>query len=267
MSNLFRCPICSSDFTAQDHTLVCENRHQFDRAKDGYFNLLPVQFKKSKEPGDNLEMVQARRAFLAAGHYSFLQSELVEKVKQYNVHALLDMGCGEGFYTQALKVDDLTQVYGLDISKAAVRYAAKRYPDCHFAVASCKQTPFNDCLFDGIISVFAPLFVEEAHRLLSEAGLIIQVSPGPNHLYELKSKIYSDVRLHDLPQCPSQFELVEQHIIRRDIELIAKDALNLIQMTPFAWKFRPEQLEDINNQVKIPETLEFCITVLRKRAV
>lgn len=266
MSLFYRCPICTLSLSQSANTLSCDNNHQFDFAKEGYINLLPVQFKKSKEPGDNLDMVQARRAFLSQGHYSFLQASLVEMVKSLNPNSLLDMGCGEGFYTQALAHSDAISVYGLDISKPAIRYAAKRYPQCHFAVASCKQTPFHDNSFSAVVSVFAPLFEEECARLLREDGYVIQVSPGPSHLFELKSKIYADVKLHSLPGSTELFEIIEQKTVTQRIFLDLQDTLNLIKMTPFAWKFRPEHLAELENSHTHEVTLDFALTVYKRRA-
>lgn len=265
MTLLFRCPICAKNLSQSDNALTCENNHQFDFAKEGYINLLPVQFKKSKEPGDNLDMVQARRAFLSKGHYSFLQASLVDTFRSLSPDNILDMGCGEGFYTQALAYDNNVAVYGLDISKAAVRYSAKRYPQCRFAVASCKQTPFPDGVFSAIVSIFAPLFDEECARLLTEEGHVVQVSPGPNHLFELKSKIYADVKLHELPASNPLFEVVEQRLVTNVSTLSAEDTLNLIKMTPFAWKFRPEHLAEIESSSHHQVTFDFAITVYKKR--
>ncbi|CCQ12146.1 Ribosomal RNA large subunit methyltransferase A [Pseudoalteromonas luteoviolacea B = ATCC 29581] len=263
MTTLYRCPLCSQPLKLREQGFQCDNNHLFDKAKEGYINLLPVQFKKSKEPGDNLDMVQARRAFLASGHYAFLQQSLSKIVSETDHGTVLDMGCGEGFYTQSLKFRT-NQVYGIDISKAAVRYAAKRYKDCHFAVASCKQSPFEQASFDCIISVFAPFFGDEVYRLLNDGGTTIIVSPGPEHLIELKQMIYQDVKKHTLMTCPLQFKLLKQEVISKKVTLNAAEAKSLVLMTPFAWKFRPEHLAMLDSAATLPVTLEFALTVLKK---
>lgn len=95
-------------------------------------------------------MMQARREFLETGHYAKL-SETLAKVAMDSVPGsdsitLLDMGCGEGYYTDGIRkaLPEAAQVYGLDISKVAVRYASKRYPECDFSVASSYRLPFAD---------------------------------------------------------------------------------------------------------------------------
>ena len=258
------CPICSLELALIDRTLKCSNNHSFDFAKEGYVNLLPVQNKKSKDPGDNLEMVQARRNFLATGHYAFLQIAIAQKVKDLGSQkTIIDLGCGEGFYTHALqKAAPDCKVYGLDISKPAVKYAAKRYPQCHFSVASIAQAPFNDLQADTIVSIFAPLFDNELSRLCKDK--LIVASPGPKHLFELKQQIYQDVNLHTPVPCPSGFESYSEETLKTTVELDIATAKDLVMMTPFAWKFRPEHWQALEQKENIKVTLEFYLTVFKK---
>ncbi|MGB0987591.1 MAG: putative RNA methyltransferase, partial [Pseudoalteromonas spongiae] len=81
MSQLYFCPMCQTPLADDTHRLICANNHSFDKAKEGYINLLPVQNKKSKDPGDNKEMVMARRAFLARGHYNFLRDAICQQIE------------------------------------------------------------------------------------------------------------------------------------------------------------------------------------------
>ena len=73
----YRCPLCQQALLLNEKSYRCENNHSFDQAKQGYVNLLPVQFKHSKEPGDNKAMVQARRAFLDKGYYQPLLDNML----------------------------------------------------------------------------------------------------------------------------------------------------------------------------------------------
>ncbi len=85
------------------NSYICPQRHQFDMAKEGYVNLLPVQHKRSRDPGDSAEMMQARRAFLDAGHYQPLRDAIVAQLREWldeKATAVLDIGCGEGYYTR-----------------------------------------------------------------------------------------------------------------------------------------------------------------------
>ena len=119
------CPLCALPLSENPQGLACSNRHQFDRAKEGYFNLLPVHYKNSREPGDAKQQLIARREFLTAGYFLPL-ADALKKIISSDVGTLLDIGCGEGYFTRLLHEHCASaDVYGLDISKAGIRLAAK----------------------------------------------------------------------------------------------------------------------------------------------
>ena len=101
----YSCPLCHAPLTRSGNSYLCPQRHQFDRAKEGYVNLLPVQHKRSRDPGDSAEMMQARRAFLDAGHYQPLRDAVSAKLRAIKPEQLLDIGCGEGYYTHAFAAE------------------------------------------------------------------------------------------------------------------------------------------------------------------
>ena len=241
--------------------MSCENRHQFDFAKEGYVNLLPVQNKKSKQPGDNLDMVQARRAFFSTDHYHFLRQEIANLISLSSPQTLLDLGCGEGFYTH-LFAKELPEcdVYGLDISKSAVKYAAKRYKEANFSVASAKQAPFADESMDCVVTVFAPVFEQELQRLVRSTGKVILVNPGPKHLFELKSLIYPEVNLHTHPDTPAGFKLVKHHELEKRIEIKTDIIEHLIQMTRFAWRLKESHYDALKEKQSHTITLSFYLS-------
>ena len=264
MSLAYQCPLCKHTLYSGINTLTCTNNHSFDYAKEGYINLLPVQQKNSKQPGDNLDMVQARRAFLNTGHYRFLQQSVAELVASFCPENVIDLGCGEGFYTQAIASLTNANVYGLDISKSAIKYAAKRYKTCNFSVASISQAPFADNEANVLVSIFAPLFEQELNRLLTQHGSLIVASPGPWHLKELKQYIYKEVNDHSPIDVPAHFELVTQDLIEQKVLLNFTDVKNLITMTPFAWKFRPEHWQLLEQQGEHTVTLSFYVSHFKK---
>ena len=101
------CPLCGAPL-AGDNVLKCPSGHSFDRAKEGYWHLLPVQNTRTKAPGDSREMVAARRAFLSAGYYGIFGQALGELCLEYGQPKagkplrLLDAGCGEGWYDRCI---------------------------------------------------------------------------------------------------------------------------------------------------------------------
>ncbi|PLL88324.1 23S rRNA (guanine(745)-N(1))-methyltransferase, partial [Klebsiella michiganensis] len=112
----YSCPLCHAPLERRDNSYICPQRHQFDLAKEGYVNLLPVQFKRSRDPGDSAEMMQARRAFLDAGHYQPLRGAICAYLQTFAPTDLLDIGCGEGYYTHAFAAI-ASHSWGLDVSK------------------------------------------------------------------------------------------------------------------------------------------------------
>ncbi|WP_392341041.1 23S rRNA (guanine(745)-N(1))-methyltransferase [Moritella marina] len=277
MNNLcptYLCPICAGPLSLHDKSLACEQRHQFDLAKEGYVNLLPVQNKKSKNPGDNKEMMQARREFLDQGFYQSL-SDKVNSIAQQALTAVsapnvLDLGCGEGYYTHRLaQVISNTepQIAGLDISKSAIRYAAKRYKSINFCVASAYATPFADASQDLVTRIYAPSQDAELARIIKIDGYLITVTPAAEHLFELKQKIYQTPEKHDMTvEEIAGFTLVEQQRLTDVITLTqAKDSKNLLEMTPLAWKMNDEQ-KAVLYAADLTLTLDFHITLYKRTA-
>ena len=273
----YLCPICARPLSAQDKSLVCEQRHQFDLAKEGYVNLLPVQNKKSKNPGDNKEMMQARREFLDQGFYQSL-SDKVNNIAQQaliavNAPNILDLGCGEGYYTHRLAqavatlndANTTPQIAGLDISKSAIRYAAKRYKTISFCVASAYNTPFADASQDLVTRIYAPSQDAELARIIKVGGYLLTVTPAAEHLFELKQKIYQTPEKHDMTiEEIAGFEVVEQQRLTEEITLTqAKDSKNLLEMTPLAWKMNDEQKAQLY-ATDLTLTLDFNITLYKR---
>ncbi|GAM73485.1 ribosomal RNA large subunit methyltransferase A [Vibrio ishigakensis] len=211
--------------------------------------------------------MQARREFLETGHYAKL-SETLAKVAMDSVPGsdsitLLDMGCGEGYYTDGIRkaLPEAAQVYGLDISKVAVRYASKRYPECDFSVASSYRLPFADNSLDVIVKVYAPSSEDELLRCLKPGGVLISVTPGERHLYQLRERIYYNVRPHqDEAEKFSKLSLLTQTPLHYEMTLEKGVGLRLLQMTPFAWKATDELRNDLSERKLFLCEAHFTIT-------
>nr|WP_204565776.1 23S rRNA (guanine(745)-N(1))-methyltransferase [Citrobacter braakii] len=265
----FSCPLCHQPLTQANNSFVCPGRHQFDVAKEGYVNLLPVQHKRSRDPGDSAEMMQARRAFLDAGHYQPLREAIVDALTQRlssEDAAILDIGCGEGYYTHAF-ADGLggCTTFGLDVSKVAIKAAARRYPQVTFCVASSHRLPFADESMDAIIRIYAPCKAPELARVVKPGGWVITATPGPRHLMELKGLIYDEVRLH-APHTEQLdgFVLQESLALGYQMQLKGSEAVALLQMTPFAWRAKPEVWETLAGKTTFDCQTDFSIHIWQR---
>ncbi len=244
----YQCPLCHQPLMRLEREWYCHNNHHFDLAKEGYINLMPVQHKHSKQPGDSVEMMQARREFLDNGYYQPLRDEVSQCLNDHlslDAQACLDIGCGEGYYTAAvakqLQQQRRIAIYGLDIAKVAVRYAAKRYRQVEFCVASSHRLPFSDGSLDGILRIYAPCKNEELARTVKSGGFVLTVAPGPRHLYQLKESVYehAEPHLYSEEAIPGFTQRKEQKLAYM-MKLEGAQAFNLLQMTPFAWRASPE---------------------------
>lgn len=240
---MYLCPLCQLPLALTERQYQCANKHSFDRAKEGYVNLLPVQQKKSLDPGDNSEMMQARRAFLQAGWYARVAEQAAAFLSPLQPQQLLDLGCGEGYYSGILQQQLAPQqLHGIDISKAAIRFAAKHYPQAHFAVASAYQLPFATEQFDAIVRIYAPSLLSELQRVLKVGGYLLTVTPAPEHLLQIKQALYDDVKLHssEIAELMGFEHLQRQQLSFTLSALTAADLNHLITMVPLGWKFNEE---------------------------
>lgn len=271
---IFTCPICKELLHQQEKAYACANGHSYDIAAEGYVHLLPPNKMHSKIPGDNKQMVASRRDFLEAGFYHLFSDKLNELVRE-QVSAqdpiLLDAGCGEGYYTGRL-YNDLAvhglspQVYGFDISKFAVKAAAKKYKQIHFAVGSIFSIPVENDAVDCIIDIFAPIVEAELNRVLKPGGILILAVPGERHLYGLKEILYENPTENEYKQEEyAGFKFVKRMPVQGDIEMNGNPIImDLFAMTPYYWKTTVEGGERLKQTDHLSTHIEFDFLVYRK---
>lgn len=263
------CPLCAASLQLNQSakSYVCENNHQFDLAKEGYLNLLPVQFKHSVEPGDNKQMMQARRGFLEAGYYEPLAKAVSMMIDANHPNHLLDLGCGEGYYSRKIETycSNPMMLHGVDIAKFAVAAAAKKQPNARFIVASANRLPYADRYFDFVLRVFAPSNDDELKRVLKPSGLLLTATPGPRHLWQLKQFIYAEVKEHALEnELPQGFERINTQRISYKIAPTPEQRIALLQMTPFAWRAGPSAQQAIKDAAELEIETDFVLTLAVK---
>lgn len=194
----FACPICQENLTLVESSLKCNNRHSFDLAKFGYVNLAP-QIKQSANY--DKKNFQNRQQILEAGFYQAILevvSDLLSNSK--NAKTILDIGCGEGFYSRKLQERHPDKTfYAFDISKDSVQIAAKSEPNwaVNWFVGDLARLPIKDASMDILLDIFSPANYGEFHRVLSKDGILIKVIPTENHLKEIRQKVQDQLTKKD----------------------------------------------------------------------
>ena len=261
---MLTCPLCSAALLHVDSGVVCPAGHRFDRARQGYLNLLPVQHKNSRDPGDNQAMVEARRDFLEAGHYAPVARRLAQLAAERQPASWLDIGCGEGYYTaQIAQALPEAEGFALDISREAVKRACRRDPSVTWMVASMARVPLADASCQFIASVFSPLDWQEARRLLSPGGGLMRVGPTSDHLMELRQVLYDEVRPYaddkHLALVPEGMRHAHSETLNFRLELVEASArANLLAMTPHGWRASAERRARVIEQ---PEPFEVTVSM------
>lgn len=266
--NLLMCPVCREKLSLVEKTWQCEHRHSYDIAKQGYVNLHVVQHKHSKTPGDTPESVQARRAFLSAGFYAPLQQAVVEKLRQLRIENLLDIGCGEGYYTDAMQAEVL-QCVGVDIAKNAVQVAAKLNSEVTWVVGTGATLPVLDQSIDLCSSLFSPIPQQEILRVLKDKGYLLVVTPAPEHLFAIREALFEEVKPHEpnkfVQQLAQDFELIESQVVSADLTLPQQQLKNLIAMTPYAYKAKVDRRSALEALVEFKVTAQFQLYLFQKK--
>lgn len=270
--SLFTCPICAAPLTREGRTYRCPNGHSYDVAREGYVHLLPANKKRSANPGDDKEMAAARTRFLDGGWYAPLREALcrLALANTGNAPAILDAGCGEGYYTNGIfdafqNAGRSFSLAGVDLSKAALKKAARRTPGAEFAVASVYHLPVADRSADLLVDCFAPLALAEYRRVLRPGGAFLYVVPAARHLMEMKAVLYDQP--YENPEeavAYDGFDYVDIVPVETVMALDHEALMDLFRMTPYTWKTPREGVERLEGLDRLDVTASFRIHVFRK---
>ncbi len=271
------CPVCKGKMKKIEKKYICEGNHSYDLSKYGHVNLLLSNQKNSKIPGDSKEMVLSRKNYLEKGYYKGI-SDAVNRAVEKNLTEkkdvrILDIGCGEGYYTNRLKMmlENLgikNEIVGIDISKEAIISAAKSYKDMEWVVASASALPIEDESLDFIICMFAKIIPEEKIRTLKKGGKLIVVSTGENHLLQLKEVVYEVVRkeFYSPVEDLNIFEHIETLNEKYLVKILEKESIeNLFNMTPYRWRSPQKGVEKLFSLNDLEITVEVNIDIFEKK--
>lgn len=268
------CPLDGDALQRHEATWRCPAGHSFDIARQGYVNLLPVQNKRSRDPGDSREMVAARARFLEAGFYKPLATAVaraaLEGLPADAAVSLLDAGCGEGYYLrQVAAAAGLRQslaLLGLDISKWAVLAAARADPRPTWVVGSNARLPVPAQSIDRLLCLFGFPVYPEFSRVLKPGGELLLADPGPAHLRELREIIYPILKPtgSEVAAVPEGFEqltveTVSYPMILGDGQVIA----DLLAMTPHLYRASAAGREKLLQRSRLVATVDVRLIRLR----
>jgi 23S rRNA (guanine745-N1)-methyltransferase len=230
---IFCCPHCGEPLEWRDSFAACANNHTFDRAREGYLNLLVGgRLPSSGTPGDTAESLQARRRFLNGGWYSPIATALADALGAVDGD-LLDVGCGEGWYLSTLTAQ---QKNGLDISKRAVQMTSKLHPDGRFVVGSAHRLPVLSGSCAAVFSVFSPHSLDEFRRVLTPNGRWVTVTPGPRQIEEMRPNKNESTRSRESRRTEPPAGAASADRLTFELTLTAGAAVDLFTMTPLQWQ-------------------------------
>jgi 23S rRNA (guanine745-N1)-methyltransferase len=260
------CPKCHQPLVLVGNSYFCQNKHCFDVSKRGYINVLLNPDKATNNPGDSKESLVARKAFLNQGYYDGIAKQVMTMIEKYSYDEhtqILDLGCGEGYYTYTIK-EALPQAtyYGLDISKKAIDKATRYTKDIYWLVGNSKNLPLLDHSMNYILALFTVVNQDELQRVLQTNGYIIHVTANPRHLIEIKELIYDEIKVKSDTHIRLNFPVVEAYDFVQQIDINAhEDALNLLKMTPHYYHIKTDKRDVLNTIQNINVTIDIKITV------
>ena len=209
--------------------------------------------------GDSRESARSRRDFLSKGYYSPLRDALTELFSEKG-GTVLDICCGEGYYTSALGENPALAVYGFDLSKEMVRMASKRGGASYF-VANLAAVPVADASFDWAVHLFAPFHEREFARVLKPGGTLYSVIPGSRHLWALKAILYDKPYPNDeeLPSA-SLLRLKGRRKISAEVTLRCPEDIEAVfRMTPYYYHTSQRDRDRLAGLTSLKTEIEFVI--------
>lgn len=277
------CPICNKKMMKKLRRFNCMQGHSFDIAKEGYVNLLLPNQKHSKAPGDSKDMIESRRAFLDKIYYKGISDNINKAILKNsnninNSINIADIGCGEGYYlanfiNELKQMNDIQyEAYGLDISRDAIRLAAKRTLDITWIVGNVFSLPFKDNSMDVLLCMFSMINFAECKRVLRKNGKLLFVTAGHDHLRQIREIIYPKIleaRESELDKEKGKYlNFYDKLNIKYDtLVKSTEDISNLLMMTPHYWKIREERKQELYRYHQLDITVDVDIEILSKQAL
>lgn len=231
---------CHQPLARDARRVVCPLGHSFDVARSGYINLLQPQERRSKQPGDSEDAVEARRRLHDRGVTAPLLDAIAELANLADDDVVLDAGCGDGFYLGSLRQRSGSEAHGIDISIPAIDAAARRFPECEWIVGNADRfVPYADATFTRVLSITARMNSPEFRRILREDGRLLVAIPSPDDLIELRGAGRERV-VRTIETFDREFALLDQQRAQTTTDL-DRDAVHDVLLSIY----RPRKIEKV----------------------
>ena len=249
-ASAFACPVCQENLTLVESSLKCTNRHSFDLAKFGYINLAP-QIKQSANY--DKENFQNRQQILEAGFYQAILEGVSDLLAtKPSAKTVLDIGCGEGFYSRKLQEANPEKTfYAFDISKDSVQIAAKSEPNwaVNWFVGDLARLSLKNASMDILLDIFSPANYGEFSRVLSKDGVLIKVIPTENHLKEIRQMVQNQLTKKDYSNqdikehFQNNFTILSSKTASLTKPITAEQLQALLSMTPLLFHIDQSKID------------------------
>lgn len=250
--DVFSCPICGTRLKiTKSGRFICKKEHTFDVSKKGYINLI----NESKKTNYNKELFVSRKEILNQGFFLPIAEEIRNIAVEYALSQkletlnLLDVGCGEGYYSFHLSQEKYINLFAFDISKEAIALATDYPAEITWCIADLANLPFKERSMDILLDVLTPANYKEFKRVLKNQGLLIKVVPGDDYLKEiralvsgqLQSKVYSNKETIDYTE--THLRLLGKRKLRYKMPVTREQAEDFVRMTPMTSQVDMEGLD------------------------
>lgn len=253
MNNIFLCPICRQILVRSNNTLKCEGNHCFDISKEGYINLL-----LNGKPNfyENKVLFLARKSVYEEDFFAPIQEYIEDTVMGMQVYKVVDAGCGEGSLLNSLFLKKpLIKYIGIDISKVAIKIAAKAYKGINWCVGDLCKMPLDSASIDCIVNMLTPANYNEFRRIISPNGLLIKVVPQKNHLKEIRNCIGKegchDLELDTVKYLKENASIIKCKHIKYSINCDESLFKSVYEMTPLTVDTRMNHITEISSTITV----------------
>jgi len=230
-NQFFKCPICGERLSLDGNSLICEQNHTFDISKKGFVDFI---LNNKQQKNYDLESFENRHTILEHGMYDHIADKLVKLIVDLDIKNILDVGCGEGYYSKKISKLDNKNIFAFDISKDSIQLASKGVNlPIEWFIGDLARLPIQDGRIDGIIDIFSPANYNEFNRILSPSGYVLKVIPNEFHVQELR-EVAKDQLKQDKYSNKKVLDYFEEHYqLLQEIDATKTYPVNVAERTAF----------------------------------